>query len=312
MTIFKKAVFVSLLAVPGSAFCADLGLANSFNAFIFGNATTHGGHSQGSIAVGGNWTMAYEAQQNSNPRANLATAPNAGIYVGGNVIVSGTARVMRGNAYVGGSILNGALDVQNGYKLNPVGTSVNQADFTNQYLYSTGQSTAMDAMNGVAIGSFMNNLNLNLANNNLNGNVKVYDLSANLLNNFATVDFSGLSSDTTIIMNVHGGGNINWRWTVNGNVQSRIVWNFLDSSTLTLERQLHGSILAPNTHVIQQSGSIDGTLIAGQWTNYNSQELHSYLFNGNAPSSTPVPEPATMAIMGLGAAAYLRRRKAQR
>lgn len=312
MTIFKKAVFVSLLAVPGSAFCADLGLANSFNAFIFGNATTHGGHSQGSIAVGGNWTMAYEAQQNSNPRANLATAPNAGIYVGGNVIVSGTARVMRGNAYVGGSILNGALDVQNGYKLNPVGSSVNQADFTNQYLYSTGQSTAMDAMNGVSIGSFMNNLNLNLANNNLNGNVKVYDLSANLLNNFATVDFSGLSADTTIIMNVHGGGNINWRWTVNGNVQSRIVWNFLDASTLTLERQLHGSILAPNTHVIQQSGSIDGTLIAGQWTNYNSQELHSYLFNGNAPSSTPVPEPATMAIMGLGAATYLRRRRAQR
>lgn len=312
MTFFKKAVFVSLLAVPGSAFCADLGIANSFNAFIFGNATTYGGHSQGSIAVGGNWNMGYEAQQNSSPRANLTSAPNAGIYVGGNVTVSGTARVIQGNAYVKGSVSNGSIDVQNGFKFNPPGSFVDLSVFTNQYAYSTGQASAMDAMNGVTVGSFQNNLNINLANNNLNGNVKVYDLSSSLLDNYATVDFSGFNSDTTIIMNVHGGGDLRWRWTVNGNVQSKIVWNFLDAASLTLDRQLHGSILAPNTHVIQQSGSIDGTLIAGQWTNYNSQELHSFLFTGNAPSSTPVPEPATLAIMGMGAAAYLRRRKAQR
>lgn len=316
MASTKRALILSFLTVSASAHCADLGWANSFNAFIFGNATTYGGHSQGSIAVGGNWTMSYEAQQNSSPRANLPTAPNAGIYVGGNVTVTGVARVLRGNAYVGGSIYknnvvdDGAIDVQNGYQLYKGSTYVKQSDFTNQYAYSTQQAAYMNSLNGITINPFMNNLNINLANNNLNGNTKVYNLDASLFNNSATVDFSGLTADTSIIMNVHGGSNINWNWSVNGNIQSKIIWNFLDASSLTLGRQLDGSILAPNTHVKQVSGSINGTLIAGEWTNYNSQELHSFLYSGSGGGSfTPVPEPATMAIMGLGAAAYIRKRR---
>lgn len=309
MAIAKKALILSFLTVTASANCADLGAANSFNAFIFGNATTYGGHSQGSIAVGGNWYMNYEAQQNSSPRANLATAPNAGIYVGGNVITNSYAKVLRGNAYVRGTV-TGSIDVQNGYQLYTGNAYVKQSDFTNQYAYSTQQAAYMNSLNGVTIGSFMNNLNINLANNNLNGNTKVYNLDASLFNNSATVDFSGLTSDMSIIMNVHGGSNINWNWSVNGNIQSKIVWNFLDASSLTLGRQLDGSILAPGTHVKQVGGSINGTLIAGEWTNYNSQELHSFLYNGSGGGSfTPVPEPATVAIMGMSAAAYIRKRR---
>lgn len=313
MIQIKKTFVLAFAAVSSSAFCADLGLANNFNAFIFGNATTYGGHSQGSIAVGGNWNMNYEAQQNSSPRANLPTAPDAGIYVGGNVITNSYAKVLRGNAYIGGS-LTGSLDIQNGYNLYQGDAYVKQSDFSNQYLYSTGQASAMAALSAITIGSFENNLNINLANNNLNGALKVYNLDASLfsgnLSKYATVNFSGLTNDTTIVMNVLGSGPIDWNWTINGGVQSKIVWNFLDTDVLTLGRQLHGSILAPNTHVIQDSGSIDGTLIAGQWTNLKGQELHSVLFMGDAPaSSTPVPEPATMAVMGLGIASFLRKRR---
>lgn len=309
MIFTKRALVFSLFAVSSSAYCADLGLASAFNAFIFGNATTNGGHSHGSIAIGGNWMMNYEAQQHNAPRANLPTAPNAGIYVRGNVITNSYAKVLRGNAYIGGT-LTGAIDVQNGYKLFTGSTYVQSSDFSNQYAYSTQQAAEMKAMSGLSIGSVGNGLKLDLNANGLNGNVKVYNLQASQLNSYATVDFMNFSTDKTIIMNVHGGANesILWRWTVNGNIQSRIVWNFLDATNVTLERSLHGSVLAPNTHIIQQSGNIQGTLIAGQWTNHGSQELHSYLFTGEAPT-VPVPEPATMTIMGLAAAAYWRRRR---
>ncbi|MDX2065023.1 MAG: collagen-binding domain-containing protein, partial [Fimbriimonadaceae bacterium] len=43
------------------AFAGDLGVANGFNAFIFENANTTGGHSEGAMAVGGNWAQGYES-----------------------------------------------------------------------------------------------------------------------------------------------------------------------------------------------------------------------------------------------------------
>jgi len=91
-----------------------------------------------------------------------------------------------------------------------------------------------------------------------------------------------------------------------------ILFNFADATSVAIDGQLDGSVLAPFA-TLTGSSQMGGTFIAaaiGQ-----TGEVHNIEFTGTVPPtdpSSPVPEPGTLAMMGTGAislASMLRRRK---
>jgi choice-of-anchor A domain-containing protein len=318
--MLKGSLFVLALAVlAGSAHASGLGLANQFNAFVFGNANTNGGHADGAVAVGGNWTgSGYDVLQHNSP-ATVHGDPKIGMYVGGNVSYSNGGSINNaGNGRVKGNFFSQNTYNVNGGHLYVGGTrtgsinggwtdlndTVDLGVFNTQLSYSLAQSAAIAALGGEAIDtSNPNNWNINAALQA--GAVKVYTIDAVSLGGNRTLDIGNLTLTDTVLINVTGGNVNGFGITVNTSTGGfdKILWNYQGSTFNVNNRALHGSLLAPNA-TVNQSQNIDGTLIAQHWNVFNSVEMHYGEFTGNA-----VPEPATMAVVGLGVAALMRRRK---
>lgn len=313
----KRALLMgATIAVAPFASAFDLGLAGQFNAFVFNNANTAGGHSEGAIAIKGNWTgSGYDTLQHNHP-ATVGSDNKIGFYVGGNINYSNGGSVNNsGNGRVGGNFftqntfnMNGGTLFIGGTKTGNVnggwvaGTNtVDMNVFTTQQAYSQAQNNAIAALGGEAINtSDLNNWNVNTALQS--GSQKVYQISGASLNNLRTLNFNNLQANDTVMINVTGGSVNGFGITVNTStgVYNKILWNFTGTTFNVTDRSLHGSLLAPNA-VVTQNRNIDGNLIAWDWNNQNSNQLHYANFTGNA-----VPEPATMAALGLGVAAILR------
>ncbi|HVT11197.1 MAG TPA: collagen-binding domain-containing protein [Fimbriimonadaceae bacterium] len=307
----------------GGASAADLGLANQFNGFLFGNAVTSGGHSDGAMAVGGSWSgSGYDALQ-SSLAATVGSLTNVGMYVGGSVNFTASGSVNNsGNAYVNGDFhgntfnmnggtlyYGGSVSGVNGSKVNQANT-VSASTFADQYAYSVLQSNYLASLGGEAINTAdPNNWSVNAANQS--GSLKLYTISASDLNKLRTLNFSNLGSGDTAVINVLGATVVGFGITVNTNTgsYSHLLWNFSTAGSIAIDqRALHGSILAPNADVTQ-SQNIDGNLIADNLTVLGSVELHNGIqakFGGDIP----VPEPATIlvALAGLAGIAFRRRR----
>lgn len=313
---------LALSTISSTMYAADLGTANQFNAFVFGNASTNGGHSDGAMAIGGNWTgSGYDALQFPLP-ASLGSTPNIGLYVGGDVTFSGSGSVNSGgNAYVNGSFTGNTFNMNggtlfyggtatgvNGSKVNLPNT-VDPGVFSDQLAYSLDQSEYLASLTSQAINtSDPNNWNVNAASQS--GPLKLYSISASSLNLLRTLNFSNLAAADTVVINVIGANVSGFGITVNTNTGSyaRLLWNFETATSITInQRAFHGSMLAPLASVFQ-SQNIDGNLIAANLTVTGGAELH----NGATSRFTgevPVPEPSTLFAAGLGIAALLRKRR---
>jgi len=267
----------------------------SANAFIFGDTQTHGGHSDGSIVVGGDWSgSSYEIRQHSN----TPTINGNGLILGGENDVSQHLRVLNGNALYEGA--QGNLSTNNGTKMQ------GNVDITSeiQALYSL--SASLYGLSGVEINtSDMNNITMNAAANTLNGHLKVFTIDSNEITGNRTLSFSGLTSSDIVLINVTG-ESVNWNWSTNNNA-NQLLWNFGDTTALNVNgREFAGTILAPFAHVDQRQ-NINGTLIADSWTVYGSTELHSRPLENI--ELVNIPEPSAAFLIALTGVAWILKRR---
>ena len=128
------------------------------------------------------------------------------------------------------------------------------------------------------------------------------------------------------MINVINNGNVNT--TINANsfvfgttgvTSKQLIWNFGNISTIALNGEWQGTILAGDATVTDTLGSdIEGVVYAQNL--YTGMEVHNFTYtpptNPTTPSTptpppTPTPEPGTMALLasGLAGIAALRRRR---
>ncbi|MCG9895696.1 MAG: choice-of-anchor A family protein [Fimbriimonadaceae bacterium] len=331
MSFFSSRTLALAFAAAGLAALApaqNLGLANEFNAFVFESATLNGGHADGAVAVGGNISgSGYDFLQKNDP-ATVAIFSQVGLYAGGNVSLSNNGSINNsGTGHVNGNFstgnpfnVNGGTLFVGGSISGPVNGSkqagndtVNEGLFGQQKAYSLAQTAAIRGLSGTTVvgsGPAWPNvltIDLNSIATNPDGQ-KVVKMDKSVLGNPNAVLNLTNQGNETVIMDILGGGSLDWSWTVNTSNASKLLWNFKDLQAISLNRTLTGSVLAPNAVVTQNTGNIQGNLIARSWINNNSNELHfgnQYTFTGTAP----VPEPATMVLLGGAAAAFLARRR---
>jgi choice-of-anchor A domain-containing protein len=110
-----------------------------------------------------------------------------------------------------------------------------------------------------------------------------------------------LGTATGAVINITGADTITDMTNFNdSSLAPSLLWNFVGTTNLDLDREFNGTILADDATVTNET-QINGTLLAAN-ANLDG-ELHSAPYTGSLPdggSSQPVPEPAAGAVLGIG------------
>jgi choice-of-anchor A domain-containing protein len=291
------AALVSLAANTCTA--TTLGIAQDFNAFIFGNYGESHSDSEGPIAVGGNLTVSGFSLNAKHVNTTWSAV------VGGNFTAQNGGSVY-GNVIVGGTVSVPSYylpNIQQAGPGNPLPVNFAAALITYQGLSSglkqlpgTGPSYVYQGQQTfTGVDPDLNVFNMDGTN-----------LSTLIIN---------APSTSTVIVNVSG---VDIAWSnfgmaLQGIDRTRVLFNFYEAQTITLTNiGVEGSVLAPNADLYLTNGGMNGNTIARSFNTY-STEPHWYPFAGNIPDSAwavSTPEPGTF-LLG-GAALLLFRRFGQR
>lgn len=252
MTI--KTILLTLAA--GTSFAAQP------NAVILGNATTYGGDSDAGVYVQGNWS-------GTNYEPNNHNLSSPGLYLGGDNLTTNFLRVNQGVGTIVGA------------KGNYQGVLTNSAP--PNWAYYDGLSESYGSFTGNSVDlSAPNNIKLTI-----NSGLNVFNVSSSQLTGLKTMDFTGSG---TVIFNVTGNLN-SWGISVNYDA-SKILWNFVDATYINIDqRQFTGTLLADEA-TVEMRQNLTGLLVAKEWTNFGSSELHA--------ANLPIPEPSVALLAALG------------
>jgi choice-of-anchor A domain-containing protein len=297
----KNLMFVPVLcasigfSLASSASATNLGVANDYNLFVFGNFSPSGSSdSEGNVAVGGNAEIIPSYTVAGEISGNLAK-----FIVNGNLTWTSDGSIgqgSQGTAYVGGT-----ANILSYRKLN---NTQNIVDFPAAEKYLTQASSVWNNQktNG-DIDWDSTTLNLTGTSSTLN----VFNVKA------ANVDVDTLSisapAHSTVLVNVSGSDvsmdglyNYGFGMKLNGVTANNVLFNFCDATSLRLYGcGFEGSILAPSASVDFSNGQINGTFIANSMT--GSGEFHNVQFQGDLPN---VPEPGTVLLLLTGAVLFIR------
>jgi len=283
-----------VLGISAQANAIDLGIASDYNIFVLGDVNQSNTDSEGKVAIGGNVKLSdfYAGME-------LPTDGNNGdvLIVGKNLVFQNGQ--VRGNAVYGetGELTN--VTLEDGGTLrqdNPIdfAAASQELQALSQFLgglEATGQTE-------IAYGG------ITLTGSNEQQNV--FHLNASDLSNASSFNFNVDSGSTTIV-NISGDAASlqNFGFNFNGGIDQRqnVIYNFYEARDLSASGiGIEGSILAPFAAFNFDNGQINGNLITASLT--GGGQSNNYLFNGDLPDpiSETVPEPATLAGLGLVAA----------
>lgn len=143
----------------------------------------------------------------------------------------------------------------------------------------------------------------------------VFNMDAAFLSGFGEFDMVLANPGLRVIVNIATPGSYQWNQNaiggLNASLNDNIIWNFADTTSLTLNRQIQGSVLAPFA-AVRNFADLEGTLVAASFV--QGGQLHLGTYGGDLPERFGViPEPAAWCLMiaGFGlVGSALRRRPA--
>lgn len=299
------AAMIAVSAAASSAFGASV--LNDWNLIVRQNLT---GTSEvdGSALIGGNTTgtMTFAV--------HVVSASNGdGLAVAGNIF--NTNHVNNGgNIRLSGPVSGLA---------NPNGGSIiTDAGVSSMVSSAFAEVVALQASLGslTANGTLDGGGNMNAAPTNINGsNVAVYSISATQLNGLGQLNLNFGSADTVVI-NVAAdmNGLVSFNAPPNfvgglGNQSnsSKIIWNLIDATSVIVNNNFNGALLAANADLKVLGGGINGSVVVNSVSALNA-EIRQYNYNGWLPESDtpmiPLPGAGAMGFAGVLALGARRRR----
>lgn len=137
--------------------------------------------------------------------------------------------------------------------------------------------------------------------------VAVFSISAALLSSNLVQSLQlNINGATSIIVNVSGAsagfttGNLVDSWTSTF-ARTKALWNFHEATTLNVQRNVYGAVLAPQAHLSNNS-NIDGSVFVRSFT--QNGEVHLPTYTGF------IPAPGAVVLASLSGLLLVRRRRA--
>ncbi|MFA9216562.1 MAG: collagen-binding domain-containing protein [Sphingomonadaceae bacterium] len=291
-TLFLSATTLasaSALAAPLSAsdilhqfngvFAGDFASASDVEGRLVANHISHG-------------ATFYDKPSNNASDFAAVNAITIGAAGGGNVNHSGNVNFIDSN--LGHFSMNGGSVLQK----TPVFAI---SDFTTPLNALETQLAGLSSANSTLLSADRNNYTFQLDGNA--SSTAVFNVGSTSLASAGTIKFSGTAQ--TIIINVRYDGSAPSKsLTVGGNFNdddhlgSKIIWNFVGLNNINLNGW-HGSILASDATLAANS-ALNGFVYAQNYL--GNGELHDHTtFSGVLPTS-PVPEPSSVMMLGVGLA----------
>ncbi|QGY38738.1 choice-of-anchor A family protein [Pseudodesulfovibrio cashew] len=304
-------VLVLAAILPGTASASMLGMAGSYNGFIFNDFTSYFSDTEGRLAAGGDVNLMSYGVGNKLPAGSSGDV----LTVGGDLRAVG-GQVYHGNARVGGHAYTAGFNVV-GEQRNGAGMDI---DFDAEETYLKALSASLADLPGNGNTTYTRWRAFELAGDS--SDLVVFNLKGADLARASGFNVTGIGEDTTVIFNVSGrvGHMGGMQMFLNGlsneilSYSDKFLFNFYEAKMLDISFfKAAGSILAPYADVTGQWGAVHGTLVASSY--FGTTELEYNPFTGEIPEDpgTSVPEPGTLVLLGLGLAGLgitLKRRRA--
>jgi choice-of-anchor A domain-containing protein len=300
------AAMLAVTALASSAFGASV--LNDWNLIV---RTNLNGTSEvdGSALIGGNVSGAtnYSVQ-------GVTASSGDGLAVGGNISSGASVRINHGgNLRIGGSVLGTRI-------LNGGGSQINDAGVSSLVSSAFAEVVALQASLGAltANGSIDGAGNMNASPTDMNGsNVAVYAFNISTIQGLGQLNLNFGSADTVVLNVTSNTGAINLVAPPNllggfsQSNSSRIIWNFLDATDISVNNTFNGALLATNADLKVLGGGVNGSVVVNSVSALNA-EIRRFNYNGwlpeSDPSIIPLPGAGAMGFAGVLALGARRRR----
>ncbi len=292
---------VGLAVAAAVATSTSASIVSQYNQIVLGNLQT-GQDTEGRAFVGGNLTgSAMQFGTKLLPRVNYLGTDV--LQVGGNIAVN-NLHMEAGNLHRTGT-RSGTVDFNGGgHEIVSGGPASLVSSYTTELMTLSTSLAAMTADSSVQIPSGQPGPLKFVATPGADG-VAVFHISASNLTSSLVQQIELSGSASSIIINVTGSsmnfnaGNFVGSWS-SAAVRATTLWNFVGATSLVIDRNWNGAILAPGAHLTNTT-AIDGSVFVGSMT--QNGEVHLPGYTGYVPA----PGAVTLAIGGVAMISRRRR-----
>ncbi|MFZ4574844.1 MAG: collagen-binding domain-containing protein [Phycisphaerales bacterium] len=272
-----------VLATALAAGTASASVITSFNQVVLGNLQT-GQDTEGRLFVGGNLTgAAAQVGTQLLPRGNYAGVDvlSVGGFTSVNNLQVEAGNFRRSGARIGGLNLNsGGLEIVDGAVAASVASVAADLFGVSSAFGGLAADSSVQAPSGQPGPMRF------IATPGSDG-VAVFSISASALTSSLVQQYELVTGGaSSIVINVSGsfaafnGGNFVGNWQ-NANVRATTIWNFTQATSIVVNRNFNGAILAPSAQ-LTNSTAIDGSVFVGSMV--QNGEVHLPGYSGFIPA----------------------------